>query len=42
MFHKKVNNTSKIELNTSEFSKGIYLIKIKSANKITSKKLIIN
>ncbi|QOD59949.1 T9SS type A sorting domain-containing protein [Polaribacter haliotis] len=41
VFHEKVKNESKIEINTSNFSKGIYLIKIKSENKIISKKLII-
>ncbi|QNM85331.1 T9SS type A sorting domain-containing protein [Polaribacter pectinis] len=38
---KNGNNQSKMTINTSKLSSGIYLIKIKSENKITSKKLII-
>lgn len=42
VFEKRIENQVKVNLNSREFSKGMYLVKIYSENKITSKKLIIN
>lgn len=38
---KNVENTLKVNLNTNQLSKGIYVVKINSEDKIISKKIII-
>ncbi|MFK8060377.1 MAG: T9SS type A sorting domain-containing protein [Polaribacter sp.] len=42
VWSKSVKNQSKININSADLSKGIYMIKVNSDNKIISKKLIIN
>ncbi|MFY9243851.1 MAG: BspA family leucine-rich repeat surface protein [Polaribacter sp.] len=39
---ENANNQKDIELNVSNLSTGIYVVKVKSGNKIISKKLVIN